>query len=150
MPLLLPAELEADLHDHIPLTRAMQVRVLAITADSVHLGAPLAANINHHGTVFGGSLATLATLASWSLAHLKLRQAGIDCSLVVGAIHMDYLAPAEGDVLARSSLAQPDDWPHVLETFTRKGKARIPVMAEIDYGGRCVARFKGDFAALAP
>ncbi|WP_413992852.1 YiiD C-terminal domain-containing protein [Labrys okinawensis] len=148
-PLLLPAELEADLHANIPLTRAMQVRVLDIADDSVCLGAPLAPNINHHGTVFGGSLATLATLAAWSLAHLKLRRAGIDCSLVVGAIHMDYLAPAEGDVLARSRLAEPDNWPHVLEIFARKGKARIPVLAEVDHDGRCVARFKGDFAALA-
>ncbi|CAM5769882.1 hypothetical protein LMIY3S_02986 [Labrys miyagiensis] len=144
-----PAELEADLHDHIPLTRAMQVHVLGITGESVRLGAPLAPNINHHGTFFGGSLATLATLAAWSLAHLKLQDAGLDCSLVVGAVHMDYLAPAEGDVSARSFLVEPDNWPHVLETFARRGKARIPVMAEIEYGGRCVARFKGDFAALA-
>ena len=146
---MLPAELEADLHANIPLTRAMQVRVLDIAADSVCLGAPLAANINHHGTVFGGSLATLATLAAWSLAQLKLRGAGIDCSLVVGAIHMDYLAPAEGDVCARSILAEPDKWAHVMETFARRGRARIPVMAEVEYAGRCVARFKGDFAALA-
>ncbi|WP_448953305.1 thioesterase domain-containing protein [Labrys neptuniae] len=146
---MLPAELEADLHDNIPLTRAMQIKVLEIGPDFVRLGAPLAANINHHRTAFGGSLATLATLAAWSLAQLKLRQAGLDCSLVVGSVHMDYLAPVEGDFSARSVLAEPEKWPHVLETFARRGKARIQVLAEIDYDGRCAARFKGDFAALA-
>ncbi|MGJ4856651.1 YiiD C-terminal domain-containing protein [Labrys sp. La1] len=146
---VLPAELEADLHGNIPLTQAMQVRVLEIGPDSVRLGAPLSANINHHRTAFGGSLATLATLAAWSLAFLKLKGAGLDCSLVVGSVHMDYLAPVEGDFSARSVLAEPEKWAHVLEAFARKGKARIPVLAEIEYGGLCAARFRGDFAALA-
>lgn len=74
---MLPAELEADLHGNIPLTQAMQVRVLEIGPDSVRLGAPLSANINHHRTAFGGSLATLATLAAWSLPFSSSRPQGL-------------------------------------------------------------------------
>jgi len=42
------------LHDHIPLSKAMQVTVLSAQTDSVILSAPLAPNINGKETVFGG------------------------------------------------------------------------------------------------
>jgi hypothetical protein len=60
---MLPAELERYLHEHIPLTRAMALGVVAITADAVILQAPLQPNINHRATVFGGSAGRLVTVA---------------------------------------------------------------------------------------
>ncbi|MDE2272743.1 MAG: YiiD C-terminal domain-containing protein, partial [Gammaproteobacteria bacterium] len=64
MPLTLdPAagqRLEAYLHAHIALVRHMQVRVGTCNAHGLTLNAPLAANLNHEGTAFGGSLDSLA------------------------------------------------------------------------------------------
>ena len=48
---------ERYLHRHIPLTAAMGVRVAAVTLQRAELRAPLAPNINHRETVFGGSAA---------------------------------------------------------------------------------------------
>ncbi len=62
-----PAELEAYLHQTIPLSRAMAVSVIELNPESVVLGAPLAPNVNVHETAFGGSAAALALLAAWSL-----------------------------------------------------------------------------------
>jgi len=42
-----PLELERYLHEHIPLSRAMQVSVVSVQPESVVLSAPLAPNINH-------------------------------------------------------------------------------------------------------
>ena len=55
-PLPSPAALESYLHEHIPITRAMQVRVVEIGPEHARLTAPLAPNINHRETVFGGGL----------------------------------------------------------------------------------------------
>ena len=59
--------LEHYLRARIPLTASLGVRVAEANLDCVQLSAPLAANINHSGTVFGGSAAAVATLAAWSL-----------------------------------------------------------------------------------
>jgi hypothetical protein len=41
------SELEAYLHDRIPLSAAMQVAALAVSLDAVSLGAPLRPNTGH-------------------------------------------------------------------------------------------------------
>ncbi len=56
-----PSELQTYLHTHIPLSKAMEVEVVQATPDIIELRAPLAPNINHRGTAFGGSISTLAT-----------------------------------------------------------------------------------------
>ena len=70
-------DLEHYLHEHIPLSRAMQAQVLAASTEGITLGAPLAPNINHRETVFGGSASALAILAAWALVHTRLRAEGI-------------------------------------------------------------------------
>ena len=55
-----PAALAAFLHEKIPLSAAMDVSVVSASASEVVLEAPLDPNINVHGTMFGGSVSTLA------------------------------------------------------------------------------------------
>ena len=75
-------QLEQYLHDHIPLSRAMQVTVISLAQDRVILSAPLAPNINHRDTVFGGSASAVAILAAWSLLHTRLQNAGLQFNIV--------------------------------------------------------------------
>src|SRR6185437_9570573 len=49
--------LERYMHAHIPLVAQMQVKVASADAAGLRLTAPLAPNINHERTAFGGSLA---------------------------------------------------------------------------------------------
>jgi thioesterase domain-containing protein len=58
------AEVECNLHDHIPISASMGVRVLGCDAAGVRLEAPLAANINHRHMVFGVSASAVAILAA--------------------------------------------------------------------------------------
>ena len=71
-------DLERYLHEHIPLSKAMQVSVVSVDTDGVTLRAPLAPNINHQDTVFGGSASAVAILAGWSLLHTRLAAAGLN------------------------------------------------------------------------
>jgi thioesterase domain-containing protein len=143
-----PADLQQYLHDHIPLTRAMQVTVLEATPDATLLAAPLAPNINHRDTVFGGSAAALATLAAWTLLHARLAAAGLPSRLVIQRNTMDYDAPIPADFTARATLQDPTHWKRFTAMLERKGRARITVTATLHCRGATVGRFAGDFVAV--
>jgi len=145
---LAPQELEQYLHDHIPLSKAMAVSVLEAGGASLQLGAPLAPNINHRDTVFGGSASALAILAAWSLLHTRLRAEGRSCRLVIQRNSMEYERPILGGFTARASLDPKADWPAFLRMLTRMGKARITVTALLEQGGQRVGHFRGEFVAL--
>ena len=142
------AELETYLHDHIPLSRAMAVRVASISDAKVVLAAPLAPNINHRDTVFGGSASALAILSAWSLLHLRLTAAGQPSRVVIQRNSMDYLVPIAGDFTATATLGQDATWGGFLRMLTRKGLARITVGAVLDFQGRLAGRLSGEFVAF--
>jgi thioesterase domain-containing protein len=144
-----PIELETYLHDHIPLSRAMAVSVIAIDLQSVLLRAPLAPNINHRETVFGGSASALAILSAWSLLHVRLRAAGVASRLVIQRNTIDYDLPILGEFTASAALEAPQRWEPFLQTLARRGKARIGVNAVLEHSQRVVARFSGEFVALS-
>jgi thioesterase domain-containing protein len=143
------AELQAYLHGHIPLSAAMQVAVDEAAPDRVRLRAPLAPNINHRETVFGGSASAVAILAAWSLLHLRLRAAGLSSRLVIQRNTMDYALPILGEFTATSALSAPDAWPRFLRTLARMGRARAEVHAVLESGGQVVGHLTGEFVALA-
>jgi thioesterase domain-containing protein len=147
--LVSPQWLEQFLHRQIPLSRAMQVSALAVTAQSVQLSAPLGPNLNHHATVFGGSSSALAMLAAWSLLQLRLQSAFPGVVIVIQRQSMSYNRPIRGTFSARAELAQGADWPRFLRLLTRRGRARISIAATLEYEGEQVASFAGEFVAFA-
>lgn len=144
-----PAELEQYLHGHIPLSKAMEVSVVSMDADAVILRAPLAPNINHRETVFGGSASAVAILSAWSLLHTRLRGEGIDGRLVIQRNTMEYDRPLLGEFTARASLEQADDWPKFTHTLARRGRARVTVMSVLEHAGQIAGRLTGEFVALS-
>ena len=145
---MLAAELAQYLRDHIPLSNAMGVSVLQVAEDSVTLQAPLAPNINHRHTVFGGSASALAILAGWALLHVRLRSAGMADRLVIQRNVMEYEHPITGTFTARASLEHPHRWKQFTSMLMRKGKARITVLAVLEHLDRVVGRFSGQFVAF--
>lgn len=141
-------ELQSYLHEHIPLSKAMGVEVEAAGCDEVCLAAPLAPNINHRETVFGGSASTLATLAAWSLLYLRLEPTGCRARLVIQRHVMNYPQPMAGRFSACARLAEAGRWDRFLAALRRGRRARIAVSATV----RCVAntggQFEGEFVAL--
>jgi len=142
-------ELERHLHAAIPLSRAMQVAVLEAAEDHVLLRAPLAPNVNHCGTVFGGSAYTLATLAAWSLLCCRLKSRQPPASVVLQSGSMRYERPIAATFSARAELAPTAQWPLFLRTLERRSRARIAVSARLLCGGEVAGHFVGEFVALA-
>ena len=142
------AELAQYLREHIPLSNAMGVSVLQVAEDSVTLLAPLAPNINHRHTVFGGSASALAILAGWALLHVRLRSEGITDRLVIQRNVMEYEHPITGAFTARAALEHPQRWLQFTSMLMRKGKARITVLAVLEHMDQVVGRFSGQFVAF--
>jgi len=145
---VLAAELAQYFRDHIPLSSAMGVSVLEVAEDSVTLQAPLAPNINHRHTVFGGSASALAILAGWALLHVRLRAEGIADRLVIQRNVMEYEHPIPGAFTARAALEHPDRWKQFTSMLMRKGKARVTVLAVLEHMDQAVGRFSGQFVAF--
>ncbi len=141
-------ELQDYLYAHIPLSAAMQVTVAAVSEMEVVLQAPLAPNINHRDTLFGGSASAVAILAAWSLLHCRTRAEGIDSRLVIQRNSMEYLAPVAGNFTARAFLSSEDDWKGFMKLFRRRGRARISVSSELLYASEVAGRLEGEFVAL--
>jgi thioesterase domain-containing protein len=139
--------LQATLHHEIPLTRAMGVTVAGFDAAGLTLRAPLAPNLNHKHTAFGGSLATLATLAGWGLLQLLLREHG-PITVVIQESTVSYLHPVAADFEARCALPPPDTLDRFRRTLARKGVARIGLEATIPSSGAIAVRFHGQFVAF--
>lgn len=141
-------DLEALLHHDIPLTRDMGLSVLAWNNQRLTLGLPLAPNVNHTHTLFGGSLYCGAVLAGWGWLHLALTQAGIDGGhIVIQEGHITYPLPVRRDAEAICEAPEPAVWERFVKTWQRHGRARITLHTSIREAGQAedAVQFTGQY-----
>lgn len=141
--------LEQYLHQHIPLSRHMGLRVREAGPECLRVHLPLAPNVNPHGTVFGGALAALGLVSAWMLLYTAFARAGIDVTLVGKQGQCDFLAPAAGDCIAETTCTQAE-LDALLTQFQARGRARQTLTTRIRVGEVEVARHLGVYTALTP
>jgi thioesterase domain-containing protein len=142
--------LQAHLLADIPLTRAMDLTVAAYDGDSLTLAAPLAPNINDKGCAFGGSLASLMTLAGWGLVKLAVDARELDCDIYVQDSAIRYLAPVWQAFSATAQLAHGDTFADFFDALAARGKARLRVRCVVPSpDGSAAATLNARFVALA-
>ncbi len=133
----------------IPLARQMQIEIVHAGDGRLRLRAPLAPNINDKGSAFGGSLASLMTLAGWGLATWQLARAGHPADVYVADSHVRYLAPLY-DALEAEAWLEEGQWEDFLATFRQRGRARCRIAARIALpGGGDATVFSGRYVAMA-
>jgi thioesterase domain-containing protein len=140
---------ESYLREQIPLSAAMDIRVLESGPDRVRIQAPLEPNLNHSATAFGGSVAALALLAGWTLVQTGLERAGVAARTVIHETSIRYDAPIESAFTAACEAPEPEAWERFLHTLRRRGRARIRVTIRVESGGRVAATAEGAYVALA-
>jgi thioesterase domain-containing protein len=143
-------ELQNYLYNNIPITQAMEVEVRECQPNKVVLFAPLAPNINHRETVFGGSACTLAILAAWGLLQTSLSRESLAARLVIQHNSMSYDKPINGDFYAICRFDDAPAWDRFKTTLRRYHRARITVRSVLECEGAPVAGFEGQFVALQP
>ena len=145
-----PLDLQTYLHQHIPLSQAMEVAVVEASVHQVVLSAPLAPNINHRDTVFGGSASAVAILAAWAMLHLRLSAEGLGSRLVIQRNTMDYLAPMAGTFTAVAQAPSAPGWQSFTRMLQRKGIGRIVQASVLHYQGQPAGQLEGEFVAFGP
>ncbi|HSI13434.1 MAG TPA: YiiD C-terminal domain-containing protein [Chthoniobacter sp.] len=141
------ADLEKYLHEKIPLTVAMGVRVAECDDAHLVLTAPLEPNRNHLGTAFGGSLHSLATLSGYSLLWWLLRSP--EAHIVIRESTIRYEKAVSGELRAICHAPAAGELDNFRRDFSRKGKARLSLSATIEHEGQVAVQFTGVFVAIA-
>jgi thioesterase domain-containing protein len=142
------ADLERFILDGIPLARAMDLHIAGFDGERLTMTAPLLANINDKGCAFGGSLASLMTIACWALVEAVLRRRGDDCDVFVADSTVRYLAPVWSDLSAEARLAPGASWKPFFAMLDGRGRARADFTCVIPGGdGKPLASLDARFVA---
>jgi thioesterase domain-containing protein len=140
------AETERFLHEKIPITLAMGVRVESYENGRFVITAPIAKNHNHLQTAFGGSLSAMATLAGYGFLWLALSDPEVHVVIKDSAIQ--FRRPVRGDIRAICGQVDPHEMEKFKSDFERKGKARISLRVQIVEKDEIAVEFQGTFVAV--
>ncbi|RDZ26728.1 YiiD C-terminal domain-containing protein [Lysobacter silvisoli] len=129
----LDTALQRLLHHYrsMPPVATMDLSIGGYDGQRLRLHAPLSRHVNDKGCAFGGSLASMMTLASWGLISLRLELAGIDADVYVADSQIRYLAPLYADIDVDAELAADADWDAFLATLRERGRARTGLVARV-------------------
>jgi len=140
--------LQSVLHSDIPLTREMGMEVIDWQAHTLRLKLPLAPNVNHKSTMFGGSLYCGAVLVGWGWLHLRLRELGIDDGhIVIQEGQISYPLPVTGAAVARCPAPDEKTWERFLTMYQRRGRARLTLETMVSNEGsdETAVKFSGQY-----
>ncbi len=121
--------LQNTFHELIPISQAMGVSVFDYDGETLTITAPLAANINHQHSAFGGSLFAVAALAGWGLMQLKLSELLLDCNTVVMGGEVAYHRPVYDDL--QCSVKLPAGSAAMFETLANEGTVQMELSSSI-------------------
>lgn len=139
-------EITQHFYSKIPLSKQLGIKVLSATRSKAVLSAPLAPNINHVSTVFGGSLYAVAALSCYALFQVLAKESGeLSDQLVIQEGRIQYLAPVTADFTIEATLASPHDDRAFLEAVRRLGKGRLTLVASVLCQGKVCANFSGTY-----
>jgi thioesterase domain-containing protein len=141
------ALLQAEILERMPLADAMDIRVPRYSGDEIEMTAPLAPNVNDKGCAFGGSMASLLTLAGWGLIELGLRAQDLECDVYVGDSRLRYHEPVWSELRGVARFTEPDGLTKLATRVRTRGKGHADVVCEIAGATRAAATLTARFFA---
>ena len=136
---------EEYLHQQIPITRAMGIRVVGHSEHGFAVEAPVAQNSNHLRTAFGGSINAVATLAAYGFLWLEMHDPAVH--VVVAESSIRFLRPVHEMIRAICLRPEPGEWAAFRARFAEKSKARITLRVNVIEADQMAAEFEGIFVA---
>lgn len=135
--------LESALHAQIPISRHMGIKVTSYDGQTLVLEAPLANNINHQQSAFGGSLFSIAALTGWGLIQLKLSELYIEANTVIAGGDVSYDLPVLSQLKCECKLEE--NYTEFVNKLTKKGKASLILKPTIVLDHANAMSFSGKF-----
>lgn len=141
-------EFEEFLHDQIPITKGMKVKVEELNPSKVRLSAKLAPNINDKGTAFGGSISSLMTLCGWSMAFMIITEIDPRAQVVIQKSNINYLIPIRGDFAAECVVENEEVKEQFLDMYRERKKGRLKLKVRCYAGDALSAEYEGMYVAI--
>jgi thioesterase domain-containing protein len=116
-------------YQSMPPVALMQLTIAGYDGRRLQLHAPLSVHVNDKGCAFGGSLASMMTLASWGVVSLLVERAGLHADIFVADSQIRYLAPLFADLDVSAEPAAESDPDEFIATLRSRGRARIGLVA---------------------
>jgi thioesterase domain-containing protein len=123
-------KLQQKILSGIPLSETMEFEIIELMPKSIRVRAPLAPNVNVHGTGFAGSIYSIAVLAGWALCTHIMNVREMAGDLVVASAEIKYRAPVTGEILC-SSEASEADCRAFQANFETRGKGRLVLSVQV-------------------
>lgn len=143
-----PASFQKRLHHEIPISAEMKIEVVSVDAERAVVTAPLATNINHQSTAFGGSVNSLAVVSCWSLVTGYVELQGLKADyIVIQDSQIEYLKPITMDFKAEARWESEEGRERFLETLKKKARSRATFVSEVTTSEGVCATLKARFAA---
>ncbi|ABV67695.1 thioesterase/acetyltransferase, putative [Aliarcobacter butzleri RM4018] len=136
--------LENKLHNEIPLTKFMDLKITKYDEKELITIAPLNKNINDKGTAFGGSLATLTIISGWSICCLISKELEINSeNIVVIKNEHSYRKPVTKELICHTKRPTKDEIENLKNKLLLKKSASIKISSQIIEDGEVCVDFTG-------
>lgn len=140
-------ELQNTWHETIPISEHMGIVLHQYSGKTLEARASLNKNINLHGTMFAGSIYSLATLTGWGMIYLQLKERGLNGEIVLGDGKIHYHKPVTAQPRAISNIESLKGKFSYLE---RNKKCRVELQVNVKDGDAAVAEFFGVYWIIPP
>lgn len=138
-------KLEEIIHEEIPITLPMAIKVVDARKDRLALSMELQPNINHKSTAFGGSLYVLCVLTGWAYLYNRLHELKMNAHIVIQKSDIDYRSPVTSDFSASCESVDEVQIEKLVKTFSRADRARIELPVKILHAGKIAVSFHGNY-----
>jgi len=129
----------------IPITEHMGIKLYQYTGRTLETRASLNKNINVHGTMFAGSIFSLATLTGWGMIHLQLKERDLKGEIVLGDGDIHYHKPI---TMKPRAICNIEGLSGKFKPLEKGEKARFELNVDILDDETPVAEFQGVFWVL--
>jgi len=137
--------LQSTWHETIPISEQMGIKLHQYTGRTLETRASLNKNINLHGTMFAGSIFSLATLTGWGMIFLQLKEKGLDGEIVLGDGNIHYHKPI---TMQPKAFCNIESLSGKFELLAKNKKCQIKLNVAILDENNAVAEFSGVFWVL--
>ncbi|WP_100644346.1 bifunctional GNAT family N-acetyltransferase/thioesterase [Alteromonas facilis] len=139
------AELQSTWSDTIPISEHMGIKIYQYSGRTLETRASLNKNINVHGTMFAGSIFSLATLTGWGMIHLQLKQQELAGDIVLGDGDIHYHKPI---TMQPRAICNIETVNAKFDQLANGKKCPVKLQVDILDGDTAVAEFSGVFWVL--
>ena len=137
-------ELQNKLHNEIPLTKMMELKIQDYNEKELITTAPLNININDKGTAFGGSLSTMTIISAWSLCWLISKELGFNSNnIVIIKNETSFRKPVSKDIVCRTKKPSNEEIEILKDKLLIKKSASIKIESQIIENNEICVDFLG-------